>query len=414
MRIDLITPAIPFFFLLIGIELVVSRWMKKDYYRFNDSISDLSCGISQVVLVVFMRVALLAGYVFVFENFRMMSLPVDSVWLWIGALLLYDFCYYWFHRISHEVNIVWGSHVPHHQSEEYNLSVALRQGSFQGVFSAAFFWPLALAGVPPVIYVTVGEIDTLYQFWIHTRTIGRMGFLEWFLNTPSHHRVHHGKNPKYIDKNHGGILIIWDRLFGTFQREEEQVVYGTVKPYQSFNPLFANIEYWLDVMKLSMAAPRWRDKFLVWVKEPGWMPEGLGPQKPIPHVDARTYQRFDVKIPTVLNIYVLVMFVPMLAVTVYFLLNQSNPAWTGWEKGALAGLILLTLFSLGGILEGKRWSLVAEGLRLLFILMGSFMYLFRWDQRLGVTMVTVGLLIVLYRFRDRFPAADSQSRYSAA
>lgn len=414
MRIDLITPAIPFFFLLIGIELVVSRWMKKDFYRFNDSISDLSCGISQVVLSVFMRVSLAAGYVFVYDNFRMMSLPVDSPWLWIGALLAYDFCYYWFHRISHEVNIIWGSHVPHHQSEEYNLSVALRQGSFQGVFSAAFYWPMALAGVPPVIAITVGEIDTLYQFWIHTRTIGRMGFLEWFLNTPSHHRVHHGKNPKYIDRNHGGILIIWDRLFGTFQREEEQVVYGTVKPYNSFNPLYANIEYWIDVLKLSIAAPRWRDKFLVWVKEPGWMPEGLGPQKPIPHVDARTYQRFDVKIPTALNLYVLFMFVPMLGVTVYFLINQSNPAWTGWEKGALAGLILLTLFSLGGILEGKRWALVVEGLRLLAILMGSFQYLFRWDQRIGVTMVTVVLLIVLYRFRDRFPASDSQSRYSAA
>ena len=147
-----------------------------------------------------------------------------------------DCAYYWFHRIAHEYNAPWAGHVVHHSSEDYNLAVALRQGTFQGLFSWVFYLPLALLGFPPAWFAAMTSFDLLYQFWIHTRAIGKLGPLEWVLNTPSHHRVHHARNPKYLDKNYAGTLIIWDRMFGTFQAEEEEPVYGLTKPLEQLEP----------------------------------------------------------------------------------------------------------------------------------------------------------------------------------
>ncbi|HKC12517.1 MAG TPA: sterol desaturase family protein, partial [Vicinamibacteria bacterium] len=222
--------AIPVFFLLIGLELALARIVEKDYYRLTDSINDLSCGIIQQVLDVFLKTVLFAGYLYLFGHYRLFTLPARSLPTWVAGFLGVDLLYYWFHRWSHEMNAGWAAHIVHHQSEEYNLAVALRQGAFQGSFSWVFYLPLALLGLPPLVFLTVSSFNTLYQFWIHTRTIGRLGPLEWVLNTPSHHRVHHGRNPKYIDRNHGGTLIVWDRLFGTFQGEEEEPVYGITTP----------------------------------------------------------------------------------------------------------------------------------------------------------------------------------------
>ena len=179
--------------------------------------------------------------------------PPPPGWV-IGAQVLFfvyldDFLYYWFHRLSHEINAFWAAHVVHHQSEEYNLAVALRQGTFQGVFSWVFYLPLAVLGFPPLVFLTVSSIDTLYQFWIHTRVIGRLGPLEWVLNTPSNHRVHHAKNPQYIDKNCGGALIIWDRMFGTYAAEVEPPVFGVLEmPTRPFNPFYLQLYLWRDLL----------------------------------------------------------------------------------------------------------------------------------------------------------------------
>jgi sterol desaturase/sphingolipid hydroxylase (fatty acid hydroxylase superfamily) len=199
--------AIPVFFLLIGVELVAARLLERDAYRFSDSLNDLSCGILQQLLEVFLKTALFAGYAWLFAAHRVCEIPAAAAWAWLACFLGVDFCYYWFHRWSHEVNAGWAAHVVHHQSEEYNLSVALRQGAFQPAFSWLFYLPLALVGFPPAMFLAVSSFNTLYQFWIHTRLVGRLGPLEWLLNTPSHHRVHHARNPKYVDRNHGGTLV---------------------------------------------------------------------------------------------------------------------------------------------------------------------------------------------------------------
>ena len=195
--------------------------------------------------------------------------------------------------MSHQVNALWAAHIVHHQSEEYNLTVALRQSWFQGWFSWVFYLPLAFAGFDPIMFLTLSSFNTLYQFWIHTRAIKSMGFLEYILNTPSHHRVHHGSNPKYIDKNHAGTLIIWDRLFGTFQKEEEEVYYGITKPLASWNPFWANIHYWDDLVKTARQSPKISDKIKVFINPPGWFPDHLGGFQNAPEIDVTSYKKYN-------------------------------------------------------------------------------------------------------------------------
>ncbi len=217
--LNLIALSIPVFFALIGVELLVARLTGEKLYRYNDAINDLSCGILQQVLGVFVKVIVFGGYVFVYEAGHLLELSATSAGVWVLCFLGVDFFYYWFHRVSHEWSLPWGAHVVHHQSEEFNLAVALRQGAFQPLFSWFFYLPLALVGFPPLMFLTCSSLNTLYQFWIHTRAIGRLGPLEWVLNTPSHHRVHHGSDEKYLDRNYAGVLIVWDRLFGSFHRK---------------------------------------------------------------------------------------------------------------------------------------------------------------------------------------------------
>lgn len=233
MDLNYIALAIPVFLVLIGVELAFARHEQKEFYRFNDAINDLSCGIAQQVVGIFSKVLIFAGYLWIYENFRWLEISPKSVLAWIVLLFGVDLCYYWFHRVSHRMNAPWAAHIVHHQSEEYNLAVALRQGTFQSWFSWIFYLPLAIIGFPPPMFLAMSAFDTLYQFWIHTRAIDRLGPLEWFMNTPSHHRVHHARNPKYLDKNYAGIFIIWDRMFGTFEPEEEPVVYGVTEPLNS-------------------------------------------------------------------------------------------------------------------------------------------------------------------------------------
>src|ERR1700722_8367252 len=227
MRSGYIALAVPFFFVLIGAELAFARAKKRSVYRVGDALGDLGCGMFQQVLLLFLAGASLALYTWVFEPHRLVTWSSAAV-PWVIALVGVDFLYYWWHRLSHEVNVLWVAHVVHHQSEDYNLAVALRQAILTSFTAVPFYLPLAFLGVPPLVFASANAISTLYQFWIHTELVGKLGWFEGWLNTPSHHRVHHAVTPQYLDRNYGAILIVWDRLFGTFIREEEAPVYGIV------------------------------------------------------------------------------------------------------------------------------------------------------------------------------------------
>jgi hypothetical protein len=284
---------------------------------------------------------------------------------WIAVFLLVDLIYYVFHRNAHNIAVIWGSHEAHHSSQEYNLAVALRQGAFQRLFSFPYYLPLAVVGFSPLQFMVCSQLNTLYQFFIHTRLVGKLGFLEYFMNTPSHHRVHHGVNPKYIDKNHGGVLIIWDKLFGTFQPEEEEPHYGTVKPLATLNPVWTQLHYFWHLIKLTAQA-RGLDKLRVWIKGPGWKPDYIGGKAAIPEIDPATYRKYDPENTPALKAYAGIVFALTMPV---FLVMQQSKDLPLLQQGILAVPVIVGLAATGGLMMRKRWGIYLELVRIpLFVL----------------------------------------------
>ena len=365
---NLIALAVPVFFISIAIEVVLSLVLKKKVYRFNDSVSDLSAGMLQELVGVFTKVLLFGVYIIVFDWVHKPAgaaaaasygIPVN-IWTWIVVFLLVDLIYYVFHRNSHNIAVIWGSHEAHHSSQEYNLSVALRQGAFQRLFSFPYYLPMAVVGFSPLQFMVCSQINTLYQFFIHTRLVGKLGFLEYFMNTPSHHRVHHGVNPKYIDKNHAGVLIIWDKLFGTFQPEEEEPHYGTVKPLTTLNPVWAQLHYFWHLVQMSARA-RGLDKLRVWVKGPGWKPEYLGGKAEIPEIDPASYRKYDPENTPALKTYAGIVFALTLPV---FLIMQQSKGLPLLQQAILAVPVVIGLAATGGLMMRRRWGVYLELVRI--------------------------------------------------
>ncbi|HEY2744742.1 MAG TPA: sterol desaturase family protein, partial [Polyangia bacterium] len=273
----LIVLSIPIFLTFIFGELWLARRRGEAVYRFADSVGNLGNGIGSQIIAAFTIPITFGIYAAVFARFRFTTLSTHSVAMWIVLFFAVDFFYYWFHRAAHRINLLWAGHVVHHSSEEYNYSVALRQSWFgQPLTEWVFYLPLALAGFPPAAFLLMSTLNTLYQFFVHTRLVGRLGPLESFMNTPSHHRVHHAVNPRYIDRNYAGVLIVWDKLFGTFEPESDECVYGLVKPIGTFNPLWANLHRWFEVAVMAHRAGRLRDKLWAWLAPPEWRPAELG------------------------------------------------------------------------------------------------------------------------------------------
>ena len=232
---QVIVLATPVFLLLIAVEFLVGLRRGRNTYRLNDALSSIGLGVMSQLTGVFSALLLLAVYAAAYQHVALWHWPVEAAWTWLAALLLYDFCYYWRHRLGHTVAVLWAAHAVHHQSEDYNLSTALRQTSSGWLADWLFYLPMAVLGVPPLVFGVVALVDLLYQYWVHTQHIGKLGWFDRWFCAPSNHRVHHAVNERYLDKNYGGILIVWDRLFGSFAEEDprEPCVYGTRAPLRS-------------------------------------------------------------------------------------------------------------------------------------------------------------------------------------
>ncbi len=323
---SLIIYAIPLFFALILLELWVD-WRKRNIaYRFNDALNSLNLGMMSQITAVALKTIQISFYVLIYQNISPIQLGLDSMWVWAFAFIAYDFSYYWFHRMSHEINVLWAGHVVHHQSEEYNLTTALRQTS-GGFFGFMFYLPMALIGIDPYMLVTVGSLNLIYQFWVHTRHINRMpAWYEAIFVTPSHHRVHHAQNPLYMNKNHGGVFILWDKWFGTFQAEldNEPVIFGITKPLASWNPIWANIDTYWALAKDSWRTERWQDKIAVWFKKTGWRPKDV--RKKFPNKVFNPYQqvKFDSPLSQWQKIYAFSQHLTLIAVVLYYLLMAPS------------------------------------------------------------------------------------------
>jgi sterol desaturase/sphingolipid hydroxylase (fatty acid hydroxylase superfamily) len=274
---DLIGPAVPVFLALIALELLVSarRRVRETGaargYEWRDTWASLAMGVGSVVVGAATK-WLWFGLYGVVHQYRFLELGAGPL-VFAAALVADDFCYYWFHRLHHEVRFLWAAHVNHHSSRHFNLSTALRQ-SWTTFTSPLFYLPLALLGFDPLLLVTVHSVNLLWQFWIHTELIGRLGPLEAVLNTPSHHRVHHGRNVRYLDRNHGGMLIVWDRLFGTFEAEREPVDYGLTKNLESFSPWEIAFHEWRAMLRDVRHAGSLGDALRTLLRPPGWSRDG--------------------------------------------------------------------------------------------------------------------------------------------
>src|SRR2546422_7727068 len=266
----IIVLATPVFFLLIAIEFAWG-WLRarkgtgRTTYQLADAINSISLGALSQLSAVLLPLLTIGIYSAAQSTLSLVpAAEAEAFWNswygWLVALVFYDFCYYWLHRMSHESALLWAAHVVHHQSQHYNLSTALRQPSTDLLLGWIFYLPLALAGVPPVLFGIVALVDLLYQFWVHTEQIGKLGWFDRWFCSPSNHRVHHAVNDDYLDKNYGGVLILWDRLFGSFKEESEPCVYGTRSPLDSWDPLWANAEVYCSLLKDSWHAKGWADK----------------------------------------------------------------------------------------------------------------------------------------------------------
>ncbi|MND59362.1 Fatty acid hydroxylase superfamily protein [compost metagenome] len=357
--------AVPFFFLLIGIELLADRWRGMSSYRTADSLNSLSAGVLSTTSGLLTKVVGLLTYSFAWEHLAFLELSAQSLWVWLSAFVFYDFCYYWNHRLGHERNVLWAAHSVHHQSEEYNLSTALRQTSTGFLFGWIFYLPMAVAGVPPLVFLTVGALNLLYQFWVHTRHVSKLGWFEWVFITPSNHRVHHAQNPVYMDRNYGGVFILWDRLFGTFQEEldEEPVIFGVTTPLASWNPLWANLQFYVQLWRDAARAESWWDRLRIWFMRTGWRPADVAERYPLAKPDLSRFSKFEVPLGRAQKWYAGLQFA-LYVVAGTWLLGIGGEAslaglWLAWAWMAFG------LFVIGAWLENRPWARALELARLL-------------------------------------------------
>lgn len=358
---QIIVLATPVFLLLIGLEFAIGRARGHNTYRLADAITSIGLGMLSQISAVFTRLLRVGIYTAVYGVFAVF--PEAALWDhwtgWLLALLFYDFCYYWHHRLGHESAVLWAAHVVHHQSEDYNLSTALRQTSSGALLGWLFYVPMAVAGVPPVLFAVVALIDLLYQYWIHTQQIGRLGWFDRVFASPSNHRVHHAVNDAYLDKNYGGILIVWDRLFGSFKDEDptNPCVYGTRKPLRSWDPLWANLEVYAVLARDSWRTRFWGDKLRVWLKPPGWRPADLAATDPTPPFDAARQRRFETPMGPGLQGFSALQFLALLGGVALFLWHAET--WPLSRSAVWFGVLLVGLWAVGAVMQGRLLPLEA-------------------------------------------------------
>ena len=294
---NIIAYVVPVFTLMIFCEFLYGYLRKRNNYRLNDTVTSIGLGLmSRYPALLGLGVQGLV-YAFIAKQFNLGFLGSYDPYVWVIAFVLYDLSYYWLHRSHHQIKVLWASHVVHHHGEEFNLSTALRQTGTDFLFKWIFYTPMLLLGIPVEIFVTVAALNLIYQFWVHTEHIGRLGVLDYILVPPSNHRIHHAQNKEYIDANYGGVFILWDRMFGTFidERDDLKPIYGTSKPLNSWNPLWANLEVWSEMIKDTWRTRRWRDKIALWFSKPKWRPADVSEKYPIKKNDLTQFRKFDTK-----------------------------------------------------------------------------------------------------------------------
>ena len=364
-----ITYAVPVFFLMIGIEFIFGVIKGTNNYRLNDSIAAISLGlISRLPPLLNLGIQGVV-WTYVATNLNMSLMPKDSWVTWVIAFLFYDLCYYWMHRMSHQVKVLWASHVVHHQGEEFNLSTALRQTSSGWLWKWVFYIPMFMVGIPGEVFFTVAAINLLYQFWVHTEHIKTLGPLELIFITPSNHRIHHAQNPEYIDANYGGVFIIWDRIFGTYipERGDLKPIYGTVKPLRSWNPIWSNLEIYHQMIRDTIHTKTLKNKIKVWFSSTRWRPEDV--YEKFPHVtnDLEDFEKYDPDANRTTKFFTSVQFIINSSISTIIIFTIADQSYL--QSCMLAIMLVASTTLVTSIIENKKWGYQSELVRSIFTIL---------------------------------------------
>lgn len=406
--------AMPAFLILVLFEKWWGWRKNNDTVRNMDMVSSLSSGVTNVTKdVLGLSVAIIA-YSWLVQQIAVIH--ITTTWLtYLIAFLAIDFAGYWVHRWSHHINILWNLHIIHHSSEEFNLACALRQSITMFVNPFTFLLiPAALVGVPPIVIATVGPLHLFAQFWYHTQHIGKMGFLEKIIVTPSHHRVHHAINKEYLDKNLGQIFIFWDKLFGTYQEElkEAPPVYGITRPVRTWNPIKINFSHLWLMLQDAWHTNSWKEKFILWFKPTGYRPADVIEKYPVYKIDdPYHFEKYDTKASIPLHVWTWVQLMMLLLFVSYFFgsiatINNMGTQYIFWY----GGFIFLTVYALTELMDRNSWALFWEaarsGLGLAFLLQqndwfGSGSYLSPVPYTLGAYFIFSFLVTAWFVVKHR-------------
>ena len=393
--------AIPSFLVLVVIEIVYGHLTNKQTYTLMDTLSSLSSGMTNTLKETLGLALVIISYPFILKNIALIELESSSA-LYFIAFICIDFASYWNHRLNHKINIFWNRHVIHHSSEEFNLACALRQ-SISSIFGfgALFLIPAAILGVPPKVISILAPLHLFGQFWYHTRHIGKLGWLEYILVTPSQHRVHHAINPIYIDKNLSAIFCIWDRLFGTFQEEldDEPPVYGVLKPVQTWNPIWINFQHFWVILTDAWYAKNWIDKLRVWFMPTGWRPKDVQERFPRTIIEnVHLHEKYNPEYSFAQKAIGIFHFIVINLMILYFLSNFveiSNSLRMG-----LGFLILGCIFSFTSLMDLHSWAIKFQfawaSVALIILWLPNLQFLFIEFQtvKIGLTFY-FGISIIL-------------------
>jgi alkylglycerol monooxygenase len=393
MELNWMAIAVPFFLFFMGLEYLVSKWQKKDYFRFNNSVANINVGIAERLLDTFTVGAFYFVYDYIHRHYAIFDLKPGFLG-WVALFLATDFVWYWYHRLAHEVNVFWSAHVVHHQSEDFNYTVSARITVFQAVIRTGFWTILPLIGFPAEMITTMLVLHGLYPFFIHTRTIGKLGWLEYILVTPSHHRVHHASNPEYLDKNYGDMLIIWDKLFGTFVEEKEdadELVYGLTKPLESHSFLWQQFHFMMELAETVRRTPGFTAKIKVLFGRP----DDIDPEiRDL--LEKRYLLRSSVRATSRrFRGYVLGQLIGILAILfVFLLLEKQVPLY---NQVLISLFIVITLVNCGALLEQRKWVFYLEISRVSLLVFMVIPYL---DNPLAFRALFIGFLVLCTYFSN--------------
>jgi len=356
--------AIPAFFIFTGLEYVIACKQKKSHlFKFDSSVANISIGVAERLLNLFITASFYAVFQFVFQNYALFSIP-NTFPVWIAILLATDLIWYWYHRLGHEVNLLWAAHIIHHQSDEFNYTVSARITTLQAIVRNAFWCLLPLAGFHPNIVVVTLVIHGTYSFFTHTQLIPKLGWLEYIFITPSHHRVHHASNEKYLNKNYGDLFVFWDKIFGTFQKEEEQPVYGLTHPLKSYSFIWQHVQYFMEIIEAVRREPKWKKKFGIVFGRP----ESLDQE--IRNVLERKYLSRSRLSNTSLRHKKYVHVQLVITAALLFFVSVAVDSFSAIDLFFLTALILITLINCGALLEQKTWIYYLEQIR--FVIMAGY------------------------------------------